>query len=596
MLTPNGQSADKIDKIMLLAIWAEYLRTKFGNDPLFITAGMGKPTFRLNHFISQFMINHWSEVSSKTLQSGNGNNSGESVALGYGDPQGDLDSRCKMASALSLWYGQEVKPNHVLFTTGGAAAIRVILETLLEVNNDCPNFRIVTPFPYYSLYGALNDHLHPIQVMSSQGYRLTAKQLIESVEHALKLAEVDHGEPRALLLCEPNNPLGTTIQIEELEKIAVYLRKNSKLIIILDEAYAEMCLTGNKNVSLFTIAPDLHDRVIFMRSATKALSAAGERMAVLVAKNEYLMSKFLSKHISICGHSPRSLQAAYAATMLHFSKEEHGAIVNFYRPKVELIYKRLQEIGASMPDESYKPEATFYVLADLSDLIGEKMPIGCEKAVGKTGQITNDEELVYSLLFQDRVMLSPFSYFGMDKKKGVVRITCSDTAATLLEMMKRIENRLLIARTHKNIILKDKVNLLLEKLKDISFEQYKLMYLKLEQINHLKPGLPTALHVKNQNNAFQKLYSLITLYLNKSNDEEVKKAAITIQSFFRGVQAKRSYKKMLQDSDKKWVSYVDRVAPKAGKLRTTLLTMTRAERLEYKSCIGLEKKELRAKL
>ncbi|MFX7739893.1 aminotransferase class I/II-fold pyridoxal phosphate-dependent enzyme, partial [Acinetobacter baumannii] len=81
---------------------------------------------------------------------------------------------------------------------------------------------------------------------------------------------------------DPNNPLGTIIEDSELYSIAEILRKHTDILIILDEAYAEMRLDGQQHMSLLRIAPDLSSRIVLMRSATKALSAAGERMAALI--------------------------------------------------------------------------------------------------------------------------------------------------------------------------------------------------------------------------------------------------------------------------------------------------------------------------
>ena len=47
MLTPNNESGDKTDKIMLLAMWTETLRQE-GLVKSIIAAGMGRPTYPVN--------------------------------------------------------------------------------------------------------------------------------------------------------------------------------------------------------------------------------------------------------------------------------------------------------------------------------------------------------------------------------------------------------------------------------------------------------------------------------------------------------------------------------------------------------------------
>lgn len=155
-------------------------------------------------------------------------------------------------------------------------------------------------FPIIAYANTPRHVLHPIDVMS-EGYRLTARALEKSINLAFHLAEKDGIYPKAVLICNPSNPLGTTIQPEELEDIADVLRKYPDLHIIFDEAYAEMSFVDMP--SFLQVAPDLKRRTIILRSATKALSAADERMGRLEArlfearlkKKDFLISEIILK-------------------------------------------------------------------------------------------------------------------------------------------------------------------------------------------------------------------------------------------------------------------------------------------------------------
>ncbi len=140
--------------------------------------------------------------------------------------------------------------------------------------------------------------------------------MMSSIEEAYCLATMDKGVPVAVLICNPSNPLGTIIDEDELKKIADVLRQYPELHIIFDEAYAEMAFKPMP--SFLKIAPDLKSRTIILRSATKALSAAGERMAILLVFDKGMMNEFLNKNINSFIHAPRSAQKAYAETMEQF--------------------------------------------------------------------------------------------------------------------------------------------------------------------------------------------------------------------------------------------------------------------------------------
>jgi aspartate/methionine/tyrosine aminotransferase len=105
--------------------------------------------------------------------------------------------------------------------------------------------------------------------------------------------------------------------------------------------------------SLIQSAPDLRERIIILRSATKAHSAAGERMGMLMVFDSTLMNALRDQSISSIGHSPRSAQMAYATMMDKFSEQDKCQLKEFYFPKVKYVIQRLQSMGATMPDTVY---------------------------------------------------------------------------------------------------------------------------------------------------------------------------------------------------------------------------------------------------
>lgn len=518
MFAPNGQFANKIEKVMLLSLWAHTLKEEMESQNLInqkklIFAGFGKPTYPINeHTIASYQ-SYWKKIAD-LRQKWHENPEGmqESTAVDYGDPRGDSYPRALMAEIMSAWYQEEIKSEHVLFTVGGIGALRVIFETFNTHYDDIPNYRVITPFPHYSAYSNNPSHcLHPIDVMKEPGYKLTANALESSIKEAYSLAETDHGLPKALLICNPSNPLGNIIDEAELIKIAEVLRGYPDLYIIFDEAYAEMSFVKIPP-SFLKIAPDLKNRLIIMRSATKALSAAGERMAVLLVFDPTLMNEMLNKNISYFIHAPRSAQLAYAETMANFDEIERMKLVVFYKNKVDYVINRLSLMGASMPDPLYAVEATFYALTDLSDLFGLELPDEMQRVFKKTlsGKVTTDEELAYYLLFKDSIMVAPLSYFGLSHTNGFMRITCSGNEQELKELMDRLEQRLLKARQDKKTVLLELVNQKLGELKKVDIHMYELISKK---ILHVINAEENSLALKSNNHVLEKLQATMIGFL-----------------------------------------------------------------------------------
>ena len=572
MLTPEGKPAKKIDKVMLLNMWAKFLakepekKTNSINQSM-IYAGMGKPTYPLHPDTSKFLATYWNK------------HNGE--AIDYGDPQGDLEARELMSKAMSNWYGHQINANDILFTVGGVGALHSIFAALKSYYADIPNFRVITPFPYYTLYADNDLRLHPIPVMDNPGYRLNAESLLKSIQSAETLAKEDLGYPRALLLCDPNNPLGSVLGEKELKKIAEVLRAYPDLTIILDEAYAELVLDGTKHVSLLTVAPDLKSRIILMRSATKGLSAAGERMAITLAFNPSIMISILEHSIRNYGHAPRSLQMAYAKTMENFTDAHRIEINNFYRQKVDYVRKRLAEMGAVMPDSQYQVQGAFYILADFKELMGEPLPPEASRILEKKGTICSDEDIAYTLLDTDNLMVSPASYYGVNKNHGYLRITCSAELETLHDLMDRLEQHLRQIRLKKLEQLKHSINEQLARLKPINSTQAnKLSQLMVGSDN--KVG-GTTLNLKKENKMLEQQLLTIKRFINLSTTKGQVEAATIIQSAYRGHRARKDAKEIIKAQDKEWFNFVERVSPQPNNgIRSHLERLTVAERLDLK--------------
>jgi aspartate/methionine/tyrosine aminotransferase len=528
MLTPTGHSAESIEKVMLLSIWARALKNQQvkrqdkSTQKSLICAGFGKPTYPIHSQTIQSNLEYWKNMEKQTtLWHADPECIVEDIAVDYGDPQGDSRSRNLMAGAMSKWYHSDIQATNVLFTVGGIGALHLIFETFNDIYKDLPFYRVITPFPYYSGYSNNKHHkLHPIDVMNEPGYQLTAKYLEASIKDAYRLSDKDGGSPTAVLICNPSNPLGTVINHSETIKIAQVLREYPELHIIFDEAYAEMSYVPIP--SFLDIAPDLKDRVIIMRSATKGLSAAGERMAIVLAFNSSLMNELLNKNIQHCVHAPRSSQMAYAETMAQFNEKERHQLAVFYKKKIDYVLKRLSEMDAEMPDKDYTVAGTFYALGDFSDLLGLELPKDTALALGKSGIVKTGEDLAYYLLFHDAVMVAPLSYFGLSKDCGYIRITCSAKECELEELMDRLEYRLFEARQAKKMHILDKLTQLLPELKNNNLEAHASLK---HQIAHYSNMQDNCAALKSSNSALSSLYNKI---FDSLTTEEVPKKNETV--------------------------------------------------------------------
>lgn len=399
-----------------------YLAKIYENkNPQTLMAIIGKPTAPLSEHIKQGMIDYWKRVN-------------PTMAIDYGHTQGEEEYRDMVAQAINREYGltNKYQAEDVLFTVGGISSLQNIFYVLRTLN---PEDVIVTPMPYYPNYygnqgNGESNNLHIINLIDCKTAKLTSQCLNSS------LAQLKGKNISAFLFCDPNNPMGTTVGLEEWKSIAKVLQDYPHSYIILDEAYAEMVFQG-PHESLIKAAPDLINRIILIRSATKGLSAAGERMAVTITKNKGIMNMMVTHNTMRILHVPKSHQHAYAYALNRVTYQDYKEIAAYYYPKVMYIYDALKELGFTPKDMDYKPNSTFYVVADLNFLIGQPLTPEAQKILcdNKSGKIESDTDIAVYLLTKYHLALAPLSFFGVDSKKGWLRITCSLDQSGLEKMV-----------------------------------------------------------------------------------------------------------------------------------------------------------------
>lgn len=432
---------------MILYQWALILQQE--GHPI-IMAGIGKPTYPINIDFVESNLAYWKELHEKSLLarkyvSDTAYQEHDPIVdlnavIDYGEPQGDYICRDMIAKSLSESFKNKITvgPENIIFTVGGSSALYNIFKIL---NKRKPNGLMVTSFPYYALYAGPEEinNLYPIPVMETSGYRLTADILKTTLKKAEIEAHNQNTSLSAFILCNPNNPLGTVLDENELKEIAEILRSYPDMYIILDEVYAEICFSDIAFVSLLEAAPDLKEKIIMMRSGTKAISAAGERIAIAVSFDKKFMHELVVENVNTTSHASRSTQLAFAHALSKMNLQELNQIRNYYEPQVRYVENRLKSMGIAMPDTEYNVQGGIYVLADLRILLGMEIPESAVYVLNKKGKIENDYEIAFSLLFEHHIMLTPLSTCGISPEKCYFRITCTMGIPKLKELLDRIE-------------------------------------------------------------------------------------------------------------------------------------------------------------
>jgi histidinol-phosphate aminotransferase len=177
--------------------------------------------------------------------------------------------------------------------------------------------------------------MHPLiarvcQVSWTNGSRRADFSL--DVESAI--AQIQSSKPSLTFITTPNNPTGSAITIEEIEKLAI----NTPGLLVVDEAYAEF----SDEASAVTLI-EKYPHVVVIRTMSKAFAFAGARVGYLVAHPSVIEAMFLVRlpyHLS-------ALTQAAAEVALDFTTELLGT-VHQLRDSRNQMAQELADLGLTV--------------------------------------------------------------------------------------------------------------------------------------------------------------------------------------------------------------------------------------------------------
>lgn len=418
LLRPNWNKATTLTVTQFVHEWAHALSSKGWN---IADAGRGRPSFASD--LDAVTAMH--AYTSNLVQS-------REVALYGTSVLGEKEYRQQAAEGFKKEYGLDFPTYEILFTPGGQFGIAAVAYLVSELNGGY----IITPKPWYVNHDAiisLYSKLHPFNIWGIK--EKTNKITRENLENAVRSCH----KPGAFLFCNPGNPLGNVMRKADWQALVPILEKYD-VPIILDEAFTEIIFDKDFEVSLLHAAPQLADRIIVMRSGTKALGLPGERLALMRAPQKYMpwLEEFQSRLIGNC---PLSVQAGMAAAFQNMSAAKKSAISDYYKANADFMVK---EVGDMLVGG--KPEGGFYFIADFSFMLGQKLPTEAKAAYSETKDLIEDDlDICMALMFgygqgaHEGLGTVPASCFGIDKKRGFQRISFSSDRASLKNIAARMQ-------------------------------------------------------------------------------------------------------------------------------------------------------------
>ncbi|KAJ1429557.1 Pyridoxal phosphate-dependent transferase, major domain [Sesbania bispinosa] len=196
-----------------------------------------------------------------------------------------------MANFMSKVRGGRVRfdPYRILMSGGATGANELIMFCLAD-----PGDAFLIPTPYYpafvrDLCWRTKVQLIPVQCDSSNNFKITR----EALEASYKKAQEDNINVKGLIITNPSNPLGTTLDRETLKSLVSFTNENS-IHLVCDEIYAATVFSSPSYVSVAEVIQEMDDcnvdLIHIIYSLSKDMGFPGFRVGIVYSYNDSVVS------------------------------------------------------------------------------------------------------------------------------------------------------------------------------------------------------------------------------------------------------------------------------------------------------------------
>jgi len=322
---------------------------------------------------------------------------------GYTETAGIPELREAIAWYLRSRYGADVDAEEIIVTTGAKTAIFVAIASYVRPGDEV----IIVDPTYYAyaqvvkLFGGKPVYV-PLSFEPGYGFKLD----VDAIEKAVS------ERTRMIVINNPNNPTGSVITPEELDKLYEIVVKNN-LILLSDEIYDNFLYGGVRFKSVLQLE-DWRDHVVYVNGFSKTFSMTGWRLGYLVARREVIPS-MIDLAVTVYSCAPSIAQRAGIAAI----RGDWGPVremVSEFERRAKTLYSILSE---SEYIEAYMPQGAFYMFPRVS------------KFLRKTGMTV--EDMVYYLLYEHGVLVLPGTAFSEIVGGDYVRMSFATKMEDVIE-------------------------------------------------------------------------------------------------------------------------------------------------------------------
>ena len=248
------------------------------------------------------------------------------------------------------------KPSQIVVSTGAKQCLANVALAMLN-----PGDEVIFPAPYWVSYKEIAKMAGgvPIEVHTTieNDFKITPAQLEAAITPKTKMVWFN----------TPCNPSGSIYSKEELEALAVVLRKHPNIFILSDEIYEYINFTNERVTSVAEI-DGLYERTITVNGMSKAFAMTGWRIGYMGAPE--WIAKACTKVQGQITSGANAIAQRASITALKAPKSKIQYMVDEFKRRRDLVLQLLSEIDGFKLNV---PEGAFYVFPDVSSFFGKTL-------------------------------------------------------------------------------------------------------------------------------------------------------------------------------------------------------------------------------
>ena len=321
---------------------------------------------------------------------------------GYTPSNGIPELREAVAEHICNEYNVERSPEEILITPGGKPTIFYSSLILGGEGNE-----IIYPDPGFPIYRSMINYSGakgvPLNLLEEDNFEINLEKLEKLITNKTSL----------IIINNPNNPTGSFMNKNKIDKLVAMLEKYPEIFILSDEIYSKIIFNETQMPSLLNY-DTLIDRLIILEGWSKTFCMTGWRLGWSIwPKKLYEYANKLCVNDHSC---PNSISQHAGIEALKGTKETINDIKKEFHKRKNFVHSKLNELEKI---SCFEPGGAFYAFPNIS----------------KSGM--SAQKFADIALEEKGVALVPGTSFG-DSAENFVRISYANSMENLEKAIYRL--------------------------------------------------------------------------------------------------------------------------------------------------------------